>query len=195
MPQTDGSIRSTVGTTVRGIYRSAGVVSADLPLKVADIKRFSATETVLQYGTGSGYIDREIITDRAIPASSSVTYDLYTGTDLVGLQDESAPFRTVKYLEISVLSGGDTSGVRIGGAASNEWVGFFVAAGDKQDIFPSGPPFVVGSPAGKAVTSTTKNLKIENLGAAEVVVRIVIGGSINPPGGFTGLFGGLLTYP
>ncbi len=196
MPQYDGYLRSLTNTTLRGVYRPDGVVSETDPLRSADIKRGANAQVgTLNYGVGSGYVDRLCVKDIAIAAGSSTTLDLYTGTDLLGLQDEAAPFRTVKYLEVGIWSGGDTSGVRIGGAAANEWVGFFVAAGDKLDIFPSGPPYRVGSPAGKAVTSTTKNLKIENLGAAEVVVRVVVGGSIVPPGGFTGLFGGLLTYP
>ena len=98
-------------------------------------------------------------------------------------------------VSVSILEGG-ASGVRVGGASSNEWPGWFVAAGDKQDVYAGGPPFWQGDPQdGKAVTSAAKNLKIENLSAsAECIVRIVVTGSA-----FTGgMAGGLLlalTYP
>jgi hypothetical protein len=74
-------------------------------------------------------------------------------------------------------SGQFDCGVRIGGAASNEWVGFFAAAGDKALIFPGGPPFLAGSPAGVAVGTSTKNLLIENLGAVSVTVGIQVAGT------------------
>lgn len=193
MPQTDGYIRSITNTTLRGVY-TPSVVDPDDTLRAADIKRASNDAiTTLNFGVGSGYVDRSCVKDIAIPAGSSVTLDLYTGTDLPALQEEAAPLRRVKFLKVAVLSGGDTSGVRIGGAASDEWVGYFAAAGDKFDIFPGGPPFSVGSPAGKDVGATTKNFKMENLGAAEVVLRVSAGGSVVAPGAWTGFFG-LLTY-
>jgi hypothetical protein len=192
MGQTAGSIRSVVSTTVRAVYAAQGVAGDD-PLKDVTAQLPANSQmTTLEYGAGSGYVDRTTVSNRAIPASSSVTYDLYTGTDLRGPAGETTPLRLVKYLEISVVSGGTSSGVRIGGASSNEWVGFFAAAGDMADLFPGGPAFAVGSPAGKAVGSTTKNLKIENLGTSEVVVRIVTGGSIIAGGYLMGLLG--LTY-
>ncbi len=195
MAQSAGSLRSFTGTTVKGTYLPQGVLDDGNPLRSNEIRRLANDEiTTLQFGTGAGAIDRTSVSDRAIPAASSVTYDLYTGTDLPGLQDEAAPFRLVKFLKVSITSGGDATGVRVGGAAADEWVGFFVAAGDKLDIFPGGPPYLAGSPAGKAVGSSTKNLKIENLGASEVVVRIVVGGSVVAAGAWVGFFG-ILTYP
>jgi hypothetical protein len=195
MGQVGGSVRASTGTTVRGVYLPQGVVSADDPQRNNAVARHANDAVAtLEYGTGSGFVDRTSVSDRAVAAGSSVTWDLYTGTDLPGLQDEAAPFRLVKFLKISILSGGDTSGVRVGGAAADEWVGFFESAGDSLDIFPDGPPFLVGSPAGKAVGSSTKNLKVENLGASEVVLRVVVAGSTTAPGEWVGFFG-LLTYP
>jgi hypothetical protein len=175
-----GSLRTTIGTTVRGVYPPQGDAT-DPPLASTTVSHFANDQpAILQFGTGAGTFDLLSCSDREIPAVSSVTYDLYTGTDLAGLVGETAAFRHVRMLKISIVSGGDTSGVRVGGAASDEWVGFFESAGDSLDIFPDGPPFMVGSPAGKAVGAATKNLKIENLGAVEVVVRIVIGGTATP---------------
>lgn len=132
----------------------------------------------LSFGTTSGKADIVAATNVQINATSSATYDLYTGTDIKELlSGASAPFRKVKAVMVAITAGGDTSGVRVGGAASDEWVGFFVASGDKMDIFPSGPPFIAGSPAGVAVGASTKNLKVENLGAAAVSLLIVVVGT------------------
>jgi hypothetical protein len=194
MGMSGGSVRTTVGTAVRGTYPPQGSTTDD-PLANVTIALFANDQpAILQYGTGSGRFDRLSCSDRAIPAGSSVTYDLYTGTDLLDLVGGTTPLRYVRFLKIGIVSGGDTSGVRVGGAASDEWVGFFEAAGDSFDIFPDGPPFMAGSPAGKAVGASTKNVKIENLGAEEVVVRIVLAGSVVVPGAWTG-FWGFLTYP
>lgn len=195
MGQSAGSLRAFTSTTLKGTYQPQGIVTPGEEQRNNEIKRTANDEiATLEYGTGSGTFERECVSDRSILAGSSVTYDLYTGTDQPGLQDESAPFRVVRFVKVSIVSGGDTSGVRVGGAAANEWVGFFASAGDQFDIFPNGPPYLAGSPTGKAVTSSTKNLKIANLGAVEVVVRIVLAGSIHVAGEWTG-FWGFLTYP
>lgn len=133
----------------------------------------------LAYGTSSAQADIIVQRTRTLNAATAETLDLYSGggTTLNDLFDDVAAFRKVKFLSISVDSGGDTSGVRIGAANTNEWVGFFDAAGDMIKIFPGGPPFAVGSPAGVAVGSTTKHLKIENLGAAAVTYTITVAGT------------------
>lgn len=131
----------------------------------------------LSYGTTSGKADIVAVAEVDIAGAASATYDLYTGTDIKDLFGGTAAFRKIKSLVVQIMSGGDTSGVIVGAAASNEWVGFFGASGDTLTIYPSGPPFVVGSPAGVAVGSSTKNLKIANAGAASARIRISIAGT------------------
>jgi hypothetical protein len=186
-----GSLRTTLGAAVKATYPPQGIGDE---LETIRVSQFANDQpSVLQFGTGSGRFDRLTLSDRSILPGASATWDLYTGTDLLGLAGETCAFRTVRQVKVSIVSGGDTSGVRVGGAASDEWVGFFESAGDSLDIFPDGPPFWVGSPAGKAVGASTKNLKVENLGAAEVVVRVLIAGAISAAGEWMGF--GLLTYP
>lgn len=177
MALTDCSLALTVNLLATARVAAQG--NAPTNVITAPFARINRADTQsLAYGTASGKADIIAATNVEIGATSSATYDLYTGSDIKELlSGATAPFRKIKAVGIAITAGGDTSGVRIGGAASDEWVGFFVAAGDKMDIFPSGPPFVVGSPAGKTVGNTTKNLKIENLGAAAVSLLIVIAGT------------------
>lgn len=152
-----------------------------LPANAAAAATAVANDGLVQtlvYGTGSGQVD--ILVYQILPslsAGASATYDLYTGTDLKDIFGDTAPFRKVKAIAVWVDSGGDASGVRVGGAASNVWAGFFADTSDKALIFPSGVPYLGGSPAGVAVGSSTKNLKVENAGAVAAVVGIWIAGT------------------
>lgn len=177
MALTDASL--SLNVSVLATARVAAQGNAPTNVIASPFAKISRAFTqALSYGTTSGKADIVAATNVQINATSNATYDLYTGTDIKELlSGASAPFRKVKSVAVAITAGGDTSGVRIGGAASDEWVGFFVAAGDKLDIFPDGPPFLVGSPAGKAVGTTTKNLKIENLGAAAVSLLILVVGT------------------
>ena len=192
----DGSVRPSAGTVVRGVYLNQGAVTPGSPLKTFTIPDTDAAEiNPIAFGTGSGRMDRITISDRPIAAGASVTYDLFTGSDLLDQAGGTCAFRTLRFWKVTIITAAGTSGVRVGGAASNEQLGWFVAAGDKQDIFPGGPPFQQGSPAGKAVSSTTANLKIENLSTtAQIVVRVIATGSIQEAGYATGMIGGP-TYP
>jgi hypothetical protein len=191
-----GSVTSSSGTSVRGTFAYQGVTVPD-----DESNTFSASQNAtadvdpVAYGTGSGTMDRVTCSDRAIPAGSSVTFDLYTGTTLLDLAGGTCAFRTIRRVKVVIKdAASSTSGVRIGGAASNEFLGWFVAAGDKADIFPGGPPFEQGSPAGKQCASGTANLKIENLDTTtEVVVTVLVAGSVQEAGYAMGPPG--MTYP
>jgi len=175
MAMTDGYLRASTSLRVKGVFPPQGVTGS---LSSHTINQAAGvTVGTLTYGTTSGKVDLIVVQDRTLTATTAATYDLYTGGDLKDLDGLTAALRKVKYVQVSIVSGGDSSGVRVGGAASDEWVGFFAAAGDMHLIFPSGPPFLGGSPAGKAVGAATKNLKVENLGAVSVTVRIVIAGT------------------
>lgn len=150
----------------------------------------------LTYGTSSGKMDVPCNGQFIIAAGGSLTLNLYDGgtttSDLTTLFGDAASLRNVKSLSVVVTSGGDASGVKVGAASSNEFVGWFSAAGDAAVIYPSGPALSFGSPAGKAVTSSAKNLKLENLGAAAVIVSVVAAGTTVVSGSAMGVLG--LTY-
>lgn len=192
MGQSGGNLSAGTGVSVLTIYPPQGV-DVDGSLDDVRYRRQVSASVDLPFGVAAGYADTTVVQSRIITAGNSATYDLYTGTDLLAQNGGTAAFRLVKYLGVFVTAGGDTSGVRIGGAASNELVSFFASAGDQLDIFPDGPPFQAGSPAGVAVTSSVKNLKVENLGAEDVTLTIVVSGNVIVGGMWMGI--GLLTYP
>lgn len=144
----------------------------------------------VSYGNGEGYADYYIDRSITIGAGSSVTYDLQTGTDLKSIFNETATLAAVKSIAIWVdADTGDESGVRIGGAASNCWLANFSDTSDMATVFPGGAPWCAGSPAGLTVSSTAKNLKLENLGAAAATVTIKIAGSSRTTGMLLGILG------
>jgi hypothetical protein len=194
MGMVDGLLLSQTVLRGQGLFPPPGL-SIEEHIRDAVIRQGKTLQSSYSHGTYTSQVDTEVWQAKGIAASSSATWDLYTGTDLTDLNDGTAAFRTIRFAAVAILQCEDaTSGVRVGGASSNEWVGFFAASGDKQDIFLDGPPWQAGSPAGKAVTSTTKNLKVENLSTTkEVIVLVVLGGSIQVSGGLMGVLG--LTYP
>lgn len=176
MAATDISAGASVGISVGATFPPQGVTT------YADAIQHGQTTgidiTALTFGTGSGQCDLITCSDRTLAISTAATYDLYTGTDLKDLIGGTCAFRKVKWIMVSITADGDSSGVRIGGAASNAWVSFFADTSDMCKIFPGGPPYFAGSPAGVAVGATTCNLKVENLsGAISVAVRITICGT------------------
>lgn len=184
MGMTGGSVRTILTATAKAVYPPQGIPSEGAPLKDIALTQFANDQpTTLQHGLGAGTFDHYTLSDRAVLPNSSVTYDLFTGTDLRGPVGETCPFRIVRQVKIAILSGG-ASGVRVGGASSNEWLGWFAAAGDQRDIYAGGPPFWDGDPEdGKPVTSSAKNLKIENLSTTtEAVIRVFVSGSVHAPG-------------
>lgn len=175
MAATDANIRASFGANCSAEYAPQGVSSTLTSTSISQTA--NSQMTPLTFGTTSGKVDLVTCSDRTLLTTASATYDLYTGTDLKDLDGLTCAFRKIKFIQISIVSGGDATGIRIGGAASNQWVAFFADVSDKALIFPSGPPFVQGSPAGVAVGATTCNLKIENLSAVSVTLRILIGGT------------------
>lgn len=161
-----------VGLKAVGVKLPAG---GPAPAKVPANK---GKAQALAFGTGSGQADILILTTRPLANGASETIDLYAGTTLKDVFGENAPLRKVKSIMVWVESGGDAAGVVVGGATSNGWIGFFADKTDKAKVFPSGPPYLAGSPAGVAVeTPSDLNLRVENLAAVSVVYGIMIAGT------------------
>lgn len=181
MAMTNGSLQTSQSVQLSGTFPPQGVVASVNPLRNTVIPQAVSAEMQLTYGAGSGKVDLICCQDRDLTAAGgltpSLTLDLYAGTDLKDLDGLAAAFRVVRFVGVYVVTGGDAAGVRVGGAASDAWPAFFAAANDKELIFPGGVPSEHGSPAGVAVGSATKNLLVENLGAAAVTVRVVVAGS------------------
>ena len=190
---TGGTFRTSVSAVAVATKAPQGN-GADDSLPDAKVSGSGSGQQSISFGTGSGRFDILVSQPRSLVAGASETLDLFTGTDLKNVFGETAPFRLVKDLMLYVVDGGDSSGVKVGGASSNAWFGFLESATDKVKFYPGGPPLVLGSPAGATVTSTTKNLKIENAGAAAVTYRLIMAGSSAQVGVPMGLLLAL-TYP
>lgn len=174
MAMTAGSLRTSTGVVLQGTFPPQGASST---LRSTVIRQAASGQALLAYGTGTGACDILVCQDKVINATTAATYDLYTGTDLRDLDGGAAAFRKIKYAGVFIVSGGDATGFAVGGAAANQWVAFFSDVSDKHKIFPSGPPYQGGSPAGVAVGATTCNFRLENLGAVAITVRIVLAGT------------------
>jgi hypothetical protein len=175
MPMTACTVTSASKCAVTGTYPPAGVTGALANNRIS--QSAPADMTALTFGTTSGKVDLITCSDRTLTAGAAATYDLYTGTDLVDLGGLTCALRKVKFIQITITTGGDAAGVTVGNAAADGWAGFFGAAAHTYTIFPGGPAFGGGSPAGVAVGASAKNLKVLNNGAVSVTVRIVIAGT------------------
>lgn len=193
-----GSFQLSVSVKVSGSIPAPGNTPTNTIPDAQKTVGGGSTQTV-SYGTGSGKGDSFCSAEFAIAPGATLTLDLYAGgvddEDLPDLFRHAAPLRVVRSVVVAIGTGtGDASGVRVGGAAADEWQGWFVQAGGQQDIFPGGAPFVQGSPAGKEVTATARNLAIENLSASEYVrVRVSLAGGKITSGMSMGTLGGV--YP
>lgn len=146
-------------------------------LNVPTIGEAAADTQALTFGTTSGKADILCAVQNTLAATTAATYDLLVGADLKDVYGGAAPIVTLRGICIVINSGGDASGLRIGGAASNATPLWFANANDMWTIFPSGPPFAGGSDAGITLTALLKNVKIENLGAVPVTFTIFLAGS------------------
>lgn len=189
---------TTVTTTVRitGTVPAPGNAPENALADPSTASTVTTTQS-LTYGTSSGKVDVPCAGEFLIAAGGSLTLNLYDGgtttSDLTTLFGGAANLRRLKSMTFSVVSGGGTEGVAIGGAASNAHTLFLGDTSDKAKIFPSGPALPLGSPAGETVTSTAKNVKLENLSSTEsVVVRVTASGNQVEPGYAMGVLG--LTY-
>lgn len=185
-----------------GTYRRSVTIrvsARNLPLNAVGYENVNVTggpqQSVIT-GTGDGTGDVFIFTNRTIPALSASTFDLFSGDDFNDVFDQPAPLRVVREISIWIVSGDDGSGVRIGGATAGDvWPATFSDDTDMVTIYPGGGDWTASNPVGILVTNLQKNLQVENLGNADVNIRIAIAGSTAVAGVPMYLANLLMTYP
>jgi hypothetical protein len=138
----------------------------------------AATQT-LGFGVGSGLADVFCDGEYQLAAGGALTLNLFDGgvttSDLTTSFGAAANLRRVKNVTVLLASGGDSSGVTVGGAASNAFTGFWAST---FTIFPGGPMPPFGSPAGATVSSSQKNVKLlNNSSSATAVVQVFVTGA------------------
>lgn len=189
----DASLLLTTNLTMTGAIPAPGSAVANTQDDPAAGVRGSVTQA-LTFGGGTGNLNAPCGGEYTIAAGASLTLNLYDGgatvDDLTTLLGAPANLRGAKGLTVGVISGGDSAGVTVGGAASDAWAGFWSGT---FDVFPGGPAAALGSPGGAPVTSSAKNLKLLNNGSAPVTLQVFVPGTTVAPGFWTG-FWGFLTY-
>lgn len=158
------------------------------PVHLAD----GATQS-LGYGTGSATVTLVVARTAGLGSGASETLNLFDGS-LLDVFDKAANFRTLRGVALWVESGGSTSGLTIGAASSNAHPLFFGATTHTATVYPDGPAFTMGSPAGVAVTSTSCNVKLLNNASVQTRYSLVFIGSESVSGVPIGL-ALALTYP
>lgn len=188
---TGGQWQSSLGLRLSGQSLGSGNLAPDRANKSV------AVSQVLGFGTDSGQMNQLILQERSLGPGLSETLDLYDGSTctppLIDIMRANAALRTLRSVCVWIVDGGDTAGVTIGNAASNANTLWFGGATPTATIYPDSGPFTGGQQAGKAVTSTARNVKITNNGAVSVTYLIAVAGSLNVSGGAMGVLG--LTYP
>ncbi len=137
----------------------------------------SADQQSLTFGTTSGKADIYCAVQNTLGAGANATYDILTGTDLKNVYGQTAAFAKLKGICVVIDSGGDASGLTIGGAAANANALFFGAQNDTWTIYPSGPPFAGGNDAGVTVDATHCNIKLLNNSAVSITFTIYLAGT------------------
>jgi hypothetical protein len=176
MPVVAGTLQLTAQANLQGAQinpQGTATVALDKPTTSA----VGSGELNLSFGTGSGEADIHCAGDFTLTAGASVTWDIYTGTDFKDVFNQTAAFRKLKGIFVAITSGGDTAGVTIGNAASNQCGLWFGAVTATWKIYPSGTPFIGSQPAGLTIAAGNANLKITNSSAVSVTVRVVLSGS------------------
>lgn len=135
-----------------------------------------AGQQTFDFGTASGECDILCAADYELTTGASVTINIYSN-GLPNLFGGDANFRSLRAIFFQVLSGGDSVGVVIGGAASDPHPLFFGADDQTWTIFPDGSPLTNSCAAGVPVTVGAENIKILNAGAVTVIVRVALGGT------------------
>jgi hypothetical protein len=129
------------------------------------------TQVALAAGTGSGLATKLVRVVRQLAGGASETLDLAAGTwsgggNLLDVFGAQAAFTTVRAIQVEKVpnpSGANSTGMTVGAAASNPWVGWFGNGTAAAPLAAGGLPYAAGDAAGKTVTaSSADKLKFVN---------------------------------
>jgi hypothetical protein len=174
-----GSITCQGNLTPQGTYAGStpvGLPSVPLnyPLSNAESLTFSATP-------GSGQYNLIVDQYRTLAASGSETLDLYgSTTPLLDIGGGTCAFRHIKLCLIWIWNGGDISGLTVGNAGSDPWLGNLSGTTTTQTCYPTGAPLCwAGEPVTGLVVSTTHGqlLITNNSSAVSVTYALLIAGT------------------
>ncbi len=179
MALTGGTCSITASCSISGVTKAPQGTATVAGIPSPGATASNGDTEVLAFGTASGLADIYCYAAFAIPATTALTFDLFTaGTDFKNMMGDPAIFTKLKAIYVQIVDGtGDTAGVTIGGAASNANILWFGNVNDTWTIYDGGPPFIGGNPAGRTVDATHCNLKITNNAIVSTTVIIALAGS------------------
>ena len=127
----------------------------------------SSYDTKVEYtlGTGSQNISNPLVTVEEIAGGASGTIDLFALTAPPSNLNLNLSYAKIKMIVVELIANDDDStgslGVRVGAAASNRFDGW-LNPGGWNDVDTGGMPYIAGSPSGRAVSASARNLQILN---------------------------------
>lgn len=161
-----------MNAVARGVVIPSSGPQAGQPTTIADVRLKSDLTT----GTLADQVDGRADLLLTFVASTPQTIALNTLVDIYGA---ALTVARVRYLAFKILATTDGFNLLVGGAASNEWVGF-LPAGSKMTVFPSSAKndgfTIISAPGTTAmqVTGGSFNLKLDP-GANAFQARLIIG--------------------
>lgn len=175
-PLTAGIARASVQLAITGAsIAPQGASASTIVVPTADA--VGAGQVNIEYGTASGQCDIYCAAEYVLATGGATqTIDIYAN-GLPNLFGGTADFRKLKVAYVGIVSGGDSGGVTVGGAASNANKMFFTDQTDKMVTRPSSVPFIGSAPDGITVDATNRNIKIENTGSVSVRVLVILCGT------------------
>lgn len=115
---------------------------------------------------------------RRLAAGANETFDLTALTfQMLGVTATLPAFVEIRAICVVLESSGQGVYIEVGGAASNEFVGPFVAAGDKIKVHAGSPFLVANIFDGWTVSGSAKNIKINNPSGVDVSYEMCILGT------------------
>ena len=172
-----GNLTGTVGFSIKASETSPGSTSGVLNNTLT-----AQFQEVLNLGTASNQANLFVSQiPAAIAASGTLNLDLYdASTPLLDILGNTCAFRHVKQMIIWIVPGtGDVSGVTIGAAGSNPWLGPLGGTTPTFTIYPGGLPFCGGEPTVGLVVSSTHGqlLLTNNSSSVAAQLQIVVAGT------------------
>lgn len=165
----------------RGTWRlSSGVRPMVAGLMGGSVPVSRGVVQSLSFGTGSGQFNEAAVVSTLIDPAQVYVLNLWNGS-VLNLAGDPAVFANLRSFWAAVVSGGDSSGVKIAPAASNGNALWWGGTTPYKVIFPSGAAEEGGSPAGVAVSAAASTVEFTNLGAVPAAVVVALAG-LNPMG-------------
>ncbi len=123
------------------------------------------TKVSMTVGTDTSNVSNPLVTVEEIAGGGTGTIDLFALVAPPSNMNLNLSFATIKMMVVELIANDDDTtgslGITVGGAGSNRFDGW-LSSGGTQDVDINGLPTVQGSPVGRPVDASHRNLLITN---------------------------------